>query len=180
MADEAGGSVGDDGSTAALFALAIESEERARGIYDVLRDRFAHVPEATELWGLLMQDEEQHLRQLERMRDALTPEQLVEPADEVSLARARAVNASPVEKRLAAVRTLDDAYELAHEIEHAEVNRVFAALASQFIPRAERRAFYLAKLQEHAGRLTVFAARTGGTEWRRAIRVQGDEPRPAS
>jgi rubrerythrin len=180
VSDPADSGAAGDGSTAALFALAIESEDRARRVYTILGDRFAHVPEAAALFERMMQDEERHLGQLRSIRDALTSGQLAQPAAEGTLPRAKAVILAPVEDRLAAVRTLDDAYELAHELEHAEVNRVFAALANEFIPRAERRAFYLANLKEHAGRLADFASRHGGAEWRRGIRARGEDPQTAT
>ncbi len=180
MSDPAGAGAAGDGSTAAPFALAIECEDRARRIYASLGDRFAHVPEAAGLWAQMMQDEERHLAQLRSIREALTREQLAQPADEGTLARAQAVVVAPFEHRLAAVKTLDEAYELAHELEHAEVNRIFAVLANAFIPRAERRAFYLANLKEHAGRLADFASRHGGAEWRRGIRARDEAPQTAT
>lgn len=165
-------SVGGGGkSVADLLGLAISGEMRAGTAYGVLAVWFSHVGPAADLWIRLRDDEDGHRRQLEQVRAALRPEQLAAPADDGLLERARAGARASLVAVLGEIETLEDAFALAHDMEHHEANRVFAALAVHAVSHGDRRAFYLAALREHVGRLAVFTQRYGGAAWRRGVRA---------
>ena len=54
---------------------------------------------------------------------------------------------------LNAAQTLEQAYELAHELEHSEVNTVFEFILSEYMEQDAQRDFVTAQLKQHAARL---------------------------
>jgi Lhr-like helicase len=65
--------------------------------------------------------------------------------------------------------TLDDAYELAHELEHSEVNAVFQFLATDFVPSEERTEYVVAAITRHQNKLMRFNQSHGSRQWRQGI-----------
>lgn len=148
-----------------IISLALQAEKANQQFYLRLMELFAHEPTAAEVWWKLGADEAAHIRLLEHVRDALSPEQLSAPADPLWLEQAQAAARFSPEQTLARIRTLEDAYQAAHALEHSEINAVFEFVMSEFFPRPLRVDFLHNLLREHLTRLD--GLRT--TEWRRSI-----------
>jgi hypothetical protein len=67
------------------------------------------------------------------------------------------------------VETLADAYQLAHDLEHSEINTVFAFLMRSYVSREDKRRFLDAVFAEHQDRLIEFADQVGGRGRMKAI-----------
>jgi rubrerythrin len=80
-----------DETVAALFELAIAAEKAAQDLYQGLESMFSHVPVAAAFWHALMEDEAAHAHELEKTRAALTPMQLVMPADPLMMMKAKSI-----------------------------------------------------------------------------------------
>ncbi len=156
----------------ALFALAIRAEQHAQALYERLAECFAELPEVAEFWLDLARDEAQHAASVGRMRAALSEAQLGAPADPELIDKASAVEPWLRVSVTGTIRTLQDAYELAHDLEFSEVNHVFLCLAERSIPRIERRDLYFETVERHQKKLLDFSQRFGGTTWRQGIAAQ--------
>jgi rubrerythrin len=161
----------DDETTNALFDLAIGAEIEAMHLYNGLAKRFSHHPEVANFWHGMLQDEIEHAQHLERVRSYLKSDQLQAPADQSLIEKAKNISRISVEEGLSSVETLDDAYELANEFEHSEVNRVFTFLMSELVPDEQKRKFAFAELQQHLSKLMDFSKSFGDVESRKKVKA---------
>ena len=153
-----------------LLDAAIEIECKAAGIYQALSEQFAQIPGLSAFWQSLNQDETEHAAILKDTRMLLSQAQLsMQPSDKMwedMVAIQRMMDQDP----LAAVQTLDDAYELAHEMESSETNAIFRFLAAECIPSGVRKELVYAVLERHLKKLADFTGNFGDREWRQGIR----------
>lgn len=115
--------------------------------------QFARHEDVAGFWRECAGEEVMHAEWLERLRDSLTPERLSAPADPEVMEDARRALQVPVKRRLQDVYNLEDAYQLAHELENSETNAVFGFLISNFAEDKETQAFLRSQLQDHIGKL---------------------------
>jgi len=144
-----------DATVAELFDLAIRAEKAAEEMYSGLEAKFAHYPEVADFWGQYATEEAGHTRWLERLRDRLSPEKLSELADSHALENARVVLGFSVEDALEEIENLQDAYQMANELESSETNAVFEFLITHFSYDEETQSFLKAQLREHVAKLTT-------------------------
>ena len=115
-----------------LFELAIAAEKAAEELYRRLEKKFAHHQEVADFWRKYAAEEVGHAHWLERLRDALNPDQLSAPADPFVLKDAHKVLQFSVENRLNDIKNLEDAYQLVNELENSETNAIFEFLITNF------------------------------------------------
>lgn len=152
-----------------LFDLAIQAERAAREFYAGLLHRFDHVPRAAAVWREMMEDEEEQVRFLEEVRARLTPEQLQAPADPEMMRKLRLCLEFSPQDALQRIRTLNDAYGWAHDLEYSEINAVLEFIINEYhLDAAVRTRLVDHYLQKHLKRLLAL----GGVAWRRSIRAQ--------
>lgn len=157
-------------TTSDLFALAIAAEKAAMTFYQGLALSFLKLPEAAQFWEDLSRDEALHMQQLIEIRDTLSEIQLGETADPSLVETAQNELKRFAEKfDLKAVITLDDAYDIAYELEYSEVNEVFQALVSRYVSSDTRTCFVLSHIREHVSKLEDFSKRIADAETRRTI-----------
>jgi hypothetical protein len=142
------------GTVDELFEAAIALEEQAKALYLELARRFAHAEEVAAYWRSLAEEEITHASWLAAQKAKLTPEVLARPADPAMLRRARWRIEIAIDDDAAQVRNLDDAYELAHEVESGETNAILSFLIDEYESGPEARAFLRAQLGEHIARLS--------------------------
>ncbi len=136
-----------------VFELAIAAEEAAERGYRDMASWFALYPEVTEFWKQYAREEAAHAQALWDLQRRLDAEQLAEPADAGALADAQQLFRVMSRQALDAVQTLDDAYELANELEHSEINTVFEFLFTTFSDYGKGQAFLRSQLRDHITRL---------------------------
>lgn len=157
-----------------LLALLLKAETAVQKFYLQLMEAFAYEPAVAEVWWMLGADEAGHIRLLEQVREALSPERLRSPADPLWLEAARAAARFSPESTMARIRTLEDAYQEAHAIENSELNAVFEFVMTEYFPRPLQRMFIVNLLKTHVDRLN--GLRT--PEWRRGITIAGSQGTP--
>lgn len=154
---------------AELFRIAIFCEKNFQAIYLGFARKFAHVPEVSAFWKDLAADEAKHAEHLERIKEAMPDSRLLAPADYDIFTNAQVAEKLSAKNVLSTIKTLDDAYECAHEFENSEVNVVFTFLAKEFAESEERKAFVTAEIKNHTMKLSRFSSLFGEREWRENV-----------
>jgi hypothetical protein len=161
-----------DNSNATLFETALQAEQAGMNLYLALVQKFLHSPQVTAFWQGMLEDEITHARELEAIRSSLSPEVLDAPADASLLQKARKACDCTISAGLESVTNLDDAYQLANEFEHSEVNTVFASLTADFTGEDEKARFASNELQLHLAKLMDFPSKFGDANKRRKMSVR--------
>jgi hypothetical protein len=159
-------------TTAELFELAIAAEKAVEELYRGFGAKFAHHQDVATFWRKYADDEIEHIRWLEGVRDKSSREQLSAPADPSVLKDARKfLRFSPLHV-LEGVTNLEDAYQLANESENSEINVVFEFIITNFSADESAGEFLRAQLKDHIGKLmTEFPARFSHPASRQAVEV---------
>jgi len=134
--------------------------------------KFAHVPEIVEFWGSMVEDESKHAKNLEEVYDTLTDVERSGPADSHLIRELRGILALRLEDVTGPVKTLDDAFNIANELEDSEVNAAFRTLMKKFIPKEKQRRALLETVEVHLARLTYFSENYGDSAWRKSIKAK--------
>ncbi|MHA1731956.1 MAG: ferritin family protein [Promethearchaeota archaeon] len=152
-----------------LFLRAIENEEMARDFYLDIALLFSLVPNVAEFWESLSTEEQTHA---ELLLDALknTPEEkLSAPADPSLIELVNEVHDLLTRDYLGDITTLDDAFELAHEVEFSEINNILKILLAHSPSFGDRKSEVVTSITEHQDKLMKFSESLGGRDWRRGI-----------
>jgi rubrerythrin len=158
------------GTIGHLIELAIQGEKLAEAFYLRLEKKFSRYPDVAQFWNSYASEENGHARWLARLRERVGEDRLNQPAEPEVLQQAERALATPIEPLLAGIRTLQDAYNTANELEHSETNTVFEFLISHFAEDAQSHAFLREQLNEHVGRLMIdFPKQLGTGSLRRGI-----------
>jgi len=155
-----------------LFDYSIEIEYKAAHIYEAFSKLFSHVPGLTVFWLGLFEDEIRHATILQEIRKILAPEKLLSRIDKKIWDDVVGIQRKLSKDLISAINTLDDAYELAHDLEFSEVNGVFQFLAGECVPPDKRKQFVRSEIQKHLKKLLDFSRNFGGKDWRKGIDIQ--------
>jgi rubrerythrin len=136
------------------FDVAIGAERAAEKLFQGLEAKFAHHKDLAAFWARYAFDETKHAEWLEGLRTRLTPDKLAGSVDAEALALLTAVTGFSVEKALAGVKDMEDAYQLVNEIENGETNAIFQFLMNNFETNQETRDFLRAQLRKHITKLS--------------------------
>ena len=155
-----------------LFDMAIRAEKAAEEVYRRLQAKFAPHLDVVRFWRDYAAAEAGHALWLERIREALSPEQLAAPADAETAAAARRLLLFPVERALQEVKNLEDAYQLANEMESGETNVVFDFLIIYFASDAQAQSLMRSQLRDHVAKIsTGFPARFKSSASRLSVKA---------
>lgn len=115
-----------------LLQQAMELEKAQAMIYKGLEKKFSLKNEISQFWAEMAKDEEDHCGFITKMRDKLEPDQLsiTVERDLCDLVRNGLDELRP--SRLNEVFDLDDACNLAHEVENYETEAVLKFIESRF------------------------------------------------
>lgn len=153
-----------------LFAQAIAAEKDAKDFYEGLSQIFSHIPEVSLVWKRMRDDEDLHARELQDIRNGLDAEQLNSPADRSLAGKASTeIRKFSGKSALNRIGTLDDALDLAYELEYSEINTVFQAIVKEFVSSEARMKFVLSLIGEHVSRLEEFSRIIPDEEGRRKV-----------
>ena len=151
------------GTVSHLLELAAQGERFFESFYQRVAARFSHHPEIEKFWMDYAAEENEHARWVEDLRQRVPVEILNSPADPQVLADAEHSLSVPMDNLLHSIRTLQDAFEVANELEHSETNQVIEFLISHFSEDEQARAFLRTQLHEHIERLMIQFPRQYGT-----------------
>ncbi len=133
---------------AKLIDLAIEAEESAERLYREMARKFAYLDEVADFWRRYADAETGHAQWLRRVRETIDPDRLSAPLDFQVLQEAQRLETT-ISTTLQTIDNLEDAYQLAHELEHSEINTVFEVLVTNLAEDEETGRFLRAQLREH-------------------------------
>lgn len=151
------------------FQAAIKCENLAEAVYREFMKKFAHVPEIVEFWEDMASDEADHAKYLEEVRESLTHEERSRPADPKLMQELGEILELRLEDVTGKVKTLNDAFNFASELEDSEVNAAFRVLMRDFVNKRERRVFLQGIIDVHLARLMDFSKNYGDFNWRNSI-----------
>jgi rubrerythrin len=137
-----------------LIELAIQLENATEALYRGLGAKFAHHPELEKFWQRYAAEELGHARWLERLRRDSSAEQLSAPADPMMLKMAQKMLQFSVDSALAKIKNLDEAYELAVDVENSETNAIFTFLITNYYADKDTVAFLRNQIKDHINNLT--------------------------
>jgi rubrerythrin len=100
-----------------LFDYAIELEKASETLYRQMGKMFSHTPEIVQYWEHYADEERGHASYLENIRKGMDTERLSLPADSKIIADARKCLGTVSQKRLDSIQNLEDAHQLAIELE---------------------------------------------------------------
>ena len=152
-----------------LFDRSIQIEKQAEVIYKELEKRFAHNPEAAALWKALAADEVIHAQVLAKALEAAPPEKLASQAPVEVWASVQEILDRMGQDLPGSIKSLKDAYELAHQLEYSEVNAIFEFLTVDAVPGNVERAFVRTHIIKHQKRLTDFSEGYRGKDWEEVV-----------
>ena len=141
---------------ASLIERAIEFECRARDLYITFSDIFSHNDKVSTFWGQFSEDESRHMNLLEETRNTLSQEELSSPVGKKESASVRKVQHLLNTVTTVCIQNLNDAYELADEIENSEINAIFRFVLIKSVTAKERDMLIHAQIEEHLNRLITF------------------------
>jgi rubrerythrin len=152
-----------------LFERAIQIENQAGSIYRELERRFSHHQESVALWKALAADEDKHAEVLAKALGDAPADKLACQAPADIWAAVTQILSLLSQDLLSSIKNLKDAYEIAYELEHSEVNAVFEFLSVDVVPGNVEREFVRTHITAHQKRLTDFLQYSGGKDLSRVI-----------
>lgn len=155
-----------------FFEQALEIEQKSADIYTKLSKLFSHVPEVSAFWNELAREEKQHRDKLKEIYDSLTNEQLFSFLSEDIMQKLNEIQNILNKDLISPIKNLNDAYELAHQLEYFEVEAVFKFLANKVITSEDRKNFILSEINDHQQKLMVFCNKFGDATSRRRVTIR--------
>jgi len=157
-----------------ILDRAIKIEKRVADLYAIFTKRFSHVPGMSDFWSDLRRDEIGHMGELRVVYESLPAEKLQAPESRaVSISVHRAM-ACVDDACLSRVKTLDDAYEIARNLEFSEINTVFEYLTMDLVPASSRDEMVTYQVEEHEKKLVDFDQLYGDKNWRSQFLIQSE------
>jgi rubrerythrin len=151
-----------------LVGQAQKWELEARDLYLKLAAQFEE-PQISSFWLQMSADESWHAEILNEIEYKLTDEERARPLSRQAEKSALAVEKILHHAKPARLFTLEQAYQLAHELEASEINAVFRLLAFDCISDKERQQLIASQIEEQ-DRLERFGRRYPA-ESRKRIRM---------
>jgi rubrerythrin len=138
-----------------LFEYAIELERAPEIIYRQLEKMFSNHPEVALFWKHYADEERGHAEFLERIREGVAVDRLSLQADASMLQKVKQCLESASPKNLERIETLQDAHQLATELENSETNAIFEFMIVSFSTEelVKSHQFLRTQLNVHIARL---------------------------
>jgi rubrerythrin len=152
-----------------LFDVAIEAERTAARLYRALAGLFKEQPSVAAFWARYAAAEDQHAAWLIKTREGLSDARRRAPADPEIVENLDRVQRLRVDDLIAEMRTLDDAYQLASDLENSETNAIFGFIVDNFAEDADTQAFLQEQLRDHVRGLMFSFPKEFGTRPLRSV-----------
>ena len=156
-----------------LFEFAVIGERIMQDYYYGLVEKFSHLAEISNFWKDLAIDEARHMAVLAESKKSIGEDILSSKASPAITENIKDSLKFSAANMLNSVNNLNDAYELAHEMEYSEINSLFKFLTASLIssPGKQNDAIFL--IDSHLAKLMDFSKNFGDAQWRKDIRVAG-------
>lgn len=136
-----------------LLAIAVQIERLCERLYRRMEGMFPSTPEVVAFWRKYADEEVGHALWLEKLRARCTPAQLAQVADAQILVTAERMLEFVTTHALKTVTTLEDAYQMATELENSETNAIVEFLIDNFTDDPASVSFLRAQLKGHVANL---------------------------
>ena len=154
-----------------LIDTAIAAEHAARKVYVGFTHKFMHLPDVSDFWQTMADDEGDHGRILSGMRERVSYEELAAPIDARLAEKADRLKHLNIQQLVNSVGNLDDAYQVAYDLESSEVNAIFNFLTIRFLSTEESYEIITATIDRHLLRLADFTRTFGDAEQCKQVAV---------
>jgi len=140
-----------------LFEAAIGLEHSMAQLYQRFADHFSHHPQVASFWRRYADEEHGHAVYLEHIRSGMPPQGLSALPDATIARRVRACQTTMAAELRAPIVTLEQAYQLAIELENSETNAVFEFMIMNFSTGdlSKSHKFLRNQLSSHISHLTT-------------------------
>lgn len=155
-----------------MFDDAIAIEMIAAKIYNDFQTMFGYMDDIAEFWEGMKDDEIKHAEILRDTRDSLAHDVLESQADPLVWENLLSVKMKLMHYKKEDIHNLNDAYELAHQLESSEVNSIFKFLYLEYFSTSLRQAFILSEIQNHQNKLMLFSEQFGTQKWQKQILIR--------
>lgn len=146
---------------------AIQLEEAVADLYRRLQACFSHHPQSAALWEAMAADEDGHAHFLREVQARSPGEILAQQATAETAARVLRVSRLVGQDLLGPIRTLRDAYDVAHQLESSEINAILEFLVTEALPGDFEAEFIRDHITAHQQRLTDFRQSADPSTWTR-------------
>ena len=138
-----------------LFEYAIELERATESLYRQLENMFSQYSEVALFWRRYADEEKGHASYLERIRKGVDVDRLSRQADGSMLQKVRQCLDLASQAKLKNIKTLEDAHQLATELENSETNAIFEFMIVNFSTDelAQSHKFLRTQLSSHIAKL---------------------------
>ncbi len=136
--------------------LAINWETQARDLFSDFANLFIHEPKVYEFWIQLSTEESMHIGVLKDILNKIPPEKRLMEVGNEQWNSVTQVDELIKEASTKKVLTLDDAYELAQQLETSEINALFKMLVIDYLPDEEGHKMIVSEIREHIEKLMRF------------------------
>lgn len=155
-----------------ILENAIEIEKSAGRLYVKFAKMFSSFPKAAEFWKEMNKDELDHAKWLIEIKESLSDKELSSSPDYNLILKVHHINKLLDKYSAKKIENLDDAYELAHDIESSEVNNLFSLLTHKFISSEDKRRILLSEINEHQMKIIDFPKNFGDEILRKEIKAE--------
>ncbi len=155
-----------------LFECAIVNELKAADIFANFRDAYSFDDGLAQFWEEMRKDEIMHADVLRKIHNDLADEKLSEKPDRSVCEYAERAYQLIIKISEEEPKNLNEAYELAHELEFCELNEVYLILLNNKVDDNDAKEFIKEEITNHQKKMTDFKDNFGGKEWRLSIKPQ--------
>jgi rubrerythrin len=155
-----------------IFQSVIEIEKMAAEIYEEFAKLFSDFPKIADFWKGMNRDEIDHAKWLIEMKESLPEEVLSSSPDYDLILKVHSIKKSLGEYSEKKINSLDDAYELANDIESSEVNNLFRLFTHKFISSEDKKNFILSEINDHQLKTMNFPKNFGDKILRKEIKAE--------
>lgn len=134
---------------ARLIELSLAAELAAENLYRRFSALFIEQAEVHSFWLQLAKEEKGHARWLQSIREKLSEEVLSEPVKHNITEAALQTTALIAQAQFRPIHTLEDAFQIGHELEASEINVIFEFLFNQFINDQSKKDHLREQLHAH-------------------------------
>jgi len=155
-----------------LFDLVIENESKSEKLYQQFAELFSSYPDITKFWKSMAADETTHISLINQILRSLGNDYLRKTADPEEWNRATKTRNFLNSLDIQLINNLNDAFELAHELEYSEINTSFVYMTTELEYTEEKRDSIMARLLGHQKKIMSMKEKFGNPENRKRIAVE--------
>lgn len=131
--------------------------DAAQKVYLAFKSKFLAYKEVADFWQKMADDENEHAQVLASIHGRVAVEDLTAPADARMAEKTYLLQGLNVQELVDSITNLNDAYQIAYNLESSEVNTVFNFLAIRFLSVDQSYDIISSTIDRHLLRLAEFA-----------------------